>query len=180
MNVSNRDYRYLDGESDRRELIAEFHRVREAVIQVAQTVPENRRYEPRYHGWSLGALLAHLYVSDRLALWAIQWALVGVRPPVPSPVLHGFNDLSARIFQKRVTGATIRGIRGLERRIADFTLRLPMDKFTHQVWDPSADQYLTVERAVQVAFLFHWQEHLITLQKVEGVFYEPPERFDTL
>ena len=55
-----------------------------------------------------------------------------------------------------------------------------MDKFTHQVWDPSADQYLTVERAVQVAFLFHWQEHLITLQKVEGVFYEPPERFDTL
>jgi hypothetical protein len=99
---------------------------------------------------------------------------------VPSPVLHGFNSLSARIFQKRLTDTTIRGIRKVEGRIADFILRLPVDRFTTPVWDPGSDQYLTVERALQVAFLFHWQEHLLTLQKVEGVYYEPPERFDTL
>lgn len=180
MQESSRVYRYLDGEPDRRELLADIHRVRGSVIQIAQSVPEKRRYEPRYHGWSLGALLAHLYTSDRLAFWAIEWALVGIRPPVPSPLLHQFNAFTARLFQKRLIETTIRGIRGQEKRIDDFILRLPLDKFTRQVWDTGTGQYLTVERAVQVAFLFHWQEHLLTLQKVEGVFYEPPERFDTL
>lgn len=180
MNVPDRAYRYLDGDPDRRALIGDVRRVRESVIRLADTVPEARRYEPRYHGWSLGAMLAHLYVSDRLSLWSFQWALAGVRPPVPSPLLHRFNAVCARVFEKRLTGTTIRGIHTVEKRIEDFVLRLPVDKFTHQVWVPGEGQYMTVERAVQVAFVFHWQEHLMTLEKVEGVYYEPPERFDTL
>ena len=81
MYPSNRAYRYLDGDDDRRALVADIHRVRDAVIQIARTVPENRRYEPRYHGWSLGAMLAHLYTSDRIALWTIQWrSLACARP----------------------------------------------------------------------------------------------------
>lgn len=180
MNVSNRAYRYLDSESDRRALIGDMHYVREAVIHVAQSVPENRRYEPRYPDGSLGALLAHLYASDRLWLWSLQWGLVGLRPPVPSPLLTGLNRLGARVFQKRLTTTTIRGIRRQERRIDEFVLRLPIDKFTRQVWDPGSGQYVTVERALQIAFLFHWQEHLTALHRAEGIFYEPPERFDTL
>lgn len=180
MDNASRNYRYLDGDRERQELIDDIRRVRRAVVQMAEAVPENRRYEARYHGWSLAALLAHLVISDRLSLWAIQWALAGVRPPVPSPLLHGFNALSARIFRKRVISTTLRGLRADEKRIAGFIRRLPMDKFTRMVYDPTGDAYITVERAVQVCFLFHWQEHLQTLQKVEGVYYEPPERYDTL
>lgn len=180
MNDSPHAFRYLDGERERRELVTDIRRVRAAVIQLAQTVPEDRRYEPRYHGWSLGAMLSHLYVSDRLWLWSLQWALVGFRPPLPTPLLHGLNGLTSRLFQKRVTGTTLRSLQKFEPRIADFIMRLPEDKFTRQVWAPATQEYLTAERAVQVAFLFHWQEHLLTMEKVEGVYYEPPERFDLL
>src|SRR5690606_8209013 len=179
MNNLVRNYRYLDGDQERLELIDDIRRVRRAVIQMAETVPEARRYEPRHHGWSLAAMLAHLYLVDRISFWAIQWALAGVRPPIPSALLHGFNALSARIFQNRLTETTIRGIYAHEKRIADFIRRLPMDRFTCPVYDPTIGEYITVERAVQVCFLFHWQEHLQTLQQVEGIYYEPPERFDT-
>jgi hypothetical protein len=171
MYASKRAYRYLDGDAERRELVAD-------VEQIAMAVPENRRFEPRYHGLSLAALLAHLHFSDRIALWGIQMALLGLRPPVPMALVNVLNGLTARLFVKRVPDATIRGIRAHEKRVADFILRLPMDRYTRQVYDPTSESYLTVERALQVAFLFHWQEHLVMMQRVEGIFYEPPERFD--
>ena len=40
MNESNRAYRFLDAESDRRELIDDIHSVRNSVIQIAQSVPD--------------------------------------------------------------------------------------------------------------------------------------------
>jgi hypothetical protein len=112
-------------------------------------------------------------------MWGIQWALVGLHPPVPAPLLLMLNSLTARAFQKRLTETTIRSLRAQEKQIAAFIIRLPMDRFTRQVYDPTSDAYLTVERALQVAFLFHWQEHLMMMQRVEGIFYEPPERYDT-
>ncbi len=180
MNGSNRVYRYLDGDTERHALIADIRRVRQAVLQIAESTPEARRFEPRYHGVSLAGLLAHLYLMDRLAFWTLQWALLGIRPPLPMDFVRVVNDAAERVFQQRVIETTIRGIMAQEKRITDFIRHLPMDRFTREVYDPTSEAYLTVERAVQVFFLFHWQEHLAEMQRAEGIFTEPPERFDTM
>jgi hypothetical protein len=180
MHGANRAYRYLDGDLERQKLVDDIRRVRESVVQIVNSIPEERHYEPRYHGWTLAALLTHLHLIDMFSIWAIQLALLGIRPPVPLSVLSAINNVTARLFKKRITTATLRGIQARERRISELILTLPMDKFSKTVYDPTIEAYITVERALQVCFLFHWQEHLLTIQRVEGIFYEPPERFDTL
>lgn len=176
----NRAYRYLDTDDDRRELVADIARTRQSVIHLAETVPSNRRFEPRYHSWSLAGLLAHLHNHDNLALVWIQLALLNVRPPFPLALLNWTNERAASFFRRRLVETTLRDIQQNELRVASFILRLPIDKFSKQVYVPALESYMTVERALQEFFLFHWQEHLLTMQKVEGIFYEPPERFDTL
>lgn len=171
----SRKFRFLDSEADRQELAADIHRVRQAVITLAESVPLDRHYEPRYHGWSLAALLAHLNTMDSVALLGIQLALVGIRPPLPLKLLDRFNDQTARLFQRRVVAATIRGIQAKEDPIISLILTLPMDRFTREVYHPPSERYLTIEQALQQYFLFHWQEHLQTLQRGEGIYYEPPE-----
>ncbi len=141
---------------------------------MAESVPLERHYEPRYHGWSLAALLAHLNTTDNVAMFGIQLALVGIRPPVSSGAFDSFNDFTARIFQRRVVGTTIRGMQQNEPRIIKLIMTLPLDRFTREVYHPPSNSYLTIERAFQQYFLFHWQEHLQTIQKVEGIYYEPP------
>jgi hypothetical protein len=173
-------YRYLDGDDERRELVADIARVRRAVVQFAESQPPTRHYEPRYHGWTLAAMLAHLHTVDSLALMQIQMSLLGVRPPLPLPLVNWLNDRMARVFRERLVTTTLKGIRSREKRIADLILRLPMDKFSKPVYHPPSESYLTVERVVQAYFLNHWQEHLQTMQRAEGIFYEPPERYDTL
>lgn len=171
---SNREFRYLDTDSDRKELVADIRRVRQAVIQMAEAVPQEKHFEPRYHGWTLAALMMHLHLTDRLSMFGIQLALVGIHPPLSSANLNRINDLTARVFQRRLLETTLRGIRSYEKQIAEFILRLPIDRFSKQVYYPPADTYLTVERALQAFFLFHWHEHLQIMQKVEGIYYEPP------
>lgn len=180
MQASNRTYRYLDSERDRQELIDDIKLTRERVVQIAGSVAPDRHAEPRYHGWSLGAMLTHLHMMDHLSLWSLQLALLGISPPVPLAVLNRFNDLSARAFRRRLVAATIRGINRHEARIANFIMTLPLDNFSKKVYDPTTQAHITVERSLQVSFLFHWQEHLLTMQRVEGIFYEPPESFDIL
>lgn len=180
MQGASRAYRYLDSEQDRRQLVEDIYYIRQAVLQMVETLPADRRYEPRYHGWSPGAMLMHLHLIDSLSLWGIQLALVGIHPPVSLAMLNRFNDLTARIFKTRLVETTMRGIRRQERRIAELILTLPLDKYSKAIYDPTSEGYTTVERALQSAFLFHWQEHWQTIQRVEGIFYEPPERFDTL
>lgn len=170
----SREFQYLDSESDRQELAAEIRRVRQMVIQLAEGVPPERHYEPRYHGWSLAAQLAHLHTIDNAALLGIKLSLIGIRPPVSLTMLNSFNDFTARLFQRRVVATTIRGLQRNEAHIIDFILTLPIERFTCQVYHPSSGGYLTVERAIQQYFLFHWQEHLQTLQRIEGIYYEPP------
>ncbi len=170
----SREFRYLDTESERQELVAEIRRVRQTVIQLAENVPQERYYEPRYHGWSLAALLAHLHTIDNAALIGMKLSLIGLQPPVSLAVLNSFNDATARLFQRRVVATTIRGLQRNEAHIIDFILTLPIERFTCQVYHPPSGGYLTVERAVQQYFLFHWQEHLQTMERVEGIYYEPP------
>ncbi len=169
-----REFRFLDTEGDRRELAGDIRRVRQSVLQLAESIPQERHYEPRYHGWSLAALLSHLNTIDTCALWAIKLALLGIRPPLSPRALDAFNDFTARVFQRRVVATTMRGIQRKEDKIIDLLMTLPLDRFTREVYHPPSRSYLTVERALQQYFLFHWQEHLQTLQRAEGIYYEPP------
>jgi hypothetical protein len=167
---TSRDFRYLDTEIERKDLVADIRQVRRAVVRLAEALPPTVHDQPRYHGWTPNAMLAHLHLMDNLELLAIQMALLGLHPPLSSGVLDGFNALTARLFQKRVMAATLKGIARNEQRITDFILRLPIDRFSRPVYYPPQNTYLTVERALQAFFLFHWQEHLATMHKVEGMY----------
>jgi predicted phosphohydrolase len=136
----DQSFRYLDSEDDRRLLLKDIRQVRRAVIEMTETVPEAQWYTARYHGWSLAAMLGHLQMMDNLNLLLIQLALVGMRVPVSMNLVNSLNNVTARIFQQRLTTATIRGIEKKERQLADFILRLPIDKFTVQVYYPPHTQ----------------------------------------
>lgn len=168
------EFRFLDTEGERQELVADIRRVRQAVIQQAESIPSERHYEPRYHGWSLAALLAHLNTIDNLVILGIKLSLLGIRPPVSLNALNAFNDFTAALFRGRIVATTIRGIQRNEARIADLILTLPLDRFTREVYHPPTSRYLTIEQALQQYFLYHWQEHLETMQRDEGIYYEPP------
>ena len=171
----HRDFRYLDTDADRQELITDIQHVRQQVIQHAESVPQDRVYELRYHGWSLAALLAHLNTIDSLTLLQIKFALIGIHPAVSLEMLNRFNDFTASVFRRRVIATTIRGMKRNEQRIVTLVKTLPIDRFTCEVYHPPSAMYLTAEQALQQYFLFHWQEHLHTLQRVEGIYYEPPK-----
>ena len=170
----SREFRYLDTEAERQDLVADIREVRQSVIQIAENVPPERHYEARYHGWSLAAMLAHLNTIDNGAMFAIKLSLLGIHPPLPPEILDQFNDLTALLFQKRVVATTIRQMKTNETRVIDFIMTVPMARFTCEVYHPPSRSYLTVEKALQQYFLFHWQEHLQTMQRVEGIYYEPP------
>jgi hypothetical protein len=171
---TNRQYRFLDGATEREALIEDIHRVRQEVFKIAALVPADKQHEPRYHGWSLAAMLAHLQLMDRLLLWLIQSSLLGIRLPIPLVLLNRFNDTMAGVYKGRVVDTTINGIRRYEITLADFIRRLPIDKFSKIVYDPALETNLTVEQALQEFFLFHWEDHLQTMRQVEDIFYEPP------
>ena len=166
---SNQTYRYLDTEEDRRALLEDMHQVRKAVIATARMVPEELWYTPRYHEWSLGAMLGHLMLMDTFNLWLVQAGLLSLRPQVPSGTLDQFNDWMAKIFQKRVVASSIKNIERKEKKLDEFILQLPIDKFTNQIYYPPTGESLTIERAVQTLFVHHWQEHLQTMLDVEGI-----------
>ncbi len=170
----NMTYRYLDTEADRQQLVDDTRRVRRLVVQMTDIVPQDKWYEPRYHEWSLGAMLGHLQVMDKLMMMNIQAALVGIRFPIPISMVNQLNDVMARVYKNRVVETSIRGIQRFDLVLADFILRIPMDKFTVQVYHPTSNKYLTIEQALQVFFLHHWQAHLQTMREVEGIHYEPP------
>jgi hypothetical protein len=175
MNINTqREWRFLDTEADRQALIADIKRVRRAVITLARGVPLDKHAEPRYHGWSVSAMLMHLYVIDSLGMLQIKAALIGISPRLPMAALNGFNNACARLFRQRLIETTIRQIETHQERISAFILALPIEKFTAPVWHPPSRAYLTVERALQAYFLFHWEEHLATMHKVDGIHYEPP------
>ena len=169
-----RDYRYLDGEVERQALIADIQKVRRDVLQIANFVPPDKQFEPRYHGWSLAAMLGHLQLMDNLTMWTVELGIVGIRLPVPLSLLNQFNDQMAGIYRQRRVATTIQGIHKKERAIEAFILRLPVDKFSKLVYDPALEVTLTVEQAVQEFFLYHWLEHLETLRQVDDIHYEPP------
>ncbi len=171
----NQTHRYLDTQEDREALLADMRAVRRDVIAMREIVPENEWYTPRYHGWSLGAMLGHLQTVDTISLWQIQLALIGFRPVISLSLVNQFNNTLARVYQQRLLDTSVRGIEQREKTLADFILNLPIDKFTAQVHHAPSGKFLTVEQAIQYLFLYHWQDHLRTMREAEGLYYEPPQ-----
>lgn len=170
----HRDYRFLDGEAERLALIEDIKQVRREVFKMAELVPKEKYYEPRYHGWSLAAMLGHLQLMDNLRMWMIELAVLGIPLPIPLSLLNAFNDGMAQIYRRRLVETTLRGMQKKERGIEDFILRMPVDKFSKTVYDPALEKSLTVEQAVQEFFLYHWRDHLETMRKIDDIHYEPP------
>jgi hypothetical protein len=170
----NLEFRFLDTDEERKELLEDIRRVRREVLQLADSIPEDRHFERRYHGWSLAAMLMHLHTMDRLSMWQIKLALLNFAPAIPIEMVNALNDTCAGIFQRRLVATTIRGIQKHESAIEDLVIRLPLDRFSKQLFYPPLGIYLTIERGIQAYYLFHWHEHLVTMQKGEGLYYEPP------
>lgn len=167
-------FRFLDSEADRHSLLEDMRQVRRAAVQMSDLVPEDKWYEPRYHNWSLAAMMGHLQMMDSLNLLLIQLALVGVRLPISMNLVDNLNNFMAQVFRQRVLKTTIRGIETKGKVLEDFILQVPIDKFTMQVFYPPMNKYLTIEQALQVMFLHHWQQHLQTMLDVEGIQHQPP------
>lgn len=173
--LHERNYLYLDGQEERQLLIHELLRVRSAVLKFIEQLPADKHYEPRYQGWTPAALLGHLNLMDSAGLLTIKCALLGVRLPVSPRHLERVNGLTMRVFYRRQLSASIRHTRRNQLTLAEFIIRLPMARFTREVYHPALRKRLTVEQAVQAFFVHHWQHHLEIIQMVEaGVFYEPP------
>lgn len=170
-----RTARFLDTDEDREKLIAEIQAVRQAVRELAENVPLTRRYEVRYQGWTLASLMAHLHAADIFSLLGIRMAAVGF-PALRIDAGAPLDMLARRFFQSHRVERTLRGMAKHERKIIKFILNLPIHRFSRPIYDPNIDEVITVEQALAICFLQHWQEHLQIMQRVEGIMNEndPP------
>jgi hypothetical protein len=174
-NEVPRTYRFLDNQEDREDLIADIRRVRRLVLHAVNDLPHDKWYEPRYHNWTPAAMLGHLHLMDNVLLYLTQMALVGIRPRISAGMRDHFNDRTAGIFKNRLVDTTIKSIQKNEQRIGDFILRVPVERFTREVYSPVWQTFLTVEQGMQEFFLYHWQDHLQTIRQVEDMHYESNE-----
>jgi hypothetical protein len=172
---THRAYTYLDSQADREALVADIRHMRRVVLQRMEYVPRDKWYEPRYHSWTPAAMLGHLHLMDNFLLYWTQLALLGIHPRISPTVRDGFNDWMAGVFKNRRVETTINGIQKNEGRIADFILRLPINRYSKPVFSPVWQTYLTVEQGLQEFFLYHWHDHLQTMRQVEDMHYESNE-----
>ncbi len=169
-------YVYLDSEQDRKQLITKIKEVRREVLALIDAMQDTDYYEPRYHGWSLAATIAHLNMSDSLGMLLIRAALVGIPVRVSAQQNDSINDFMAKVFKRRLVTTSRQSVEKNQKRIADLILTLPMDRFSRTVYMPGQGD-LTIEKALQYLYLFHWQHHLNIMREVEGI--QPPESRDS-
>jgi hypothetical protein len=161
-------FRYLDSDADRRELVADVQAVRAAVIGRILALPAAAHHVPRYHGWSPAAMLTHLHLIDSLARIQITFGLIGIAPPIPMRLIDPMNDAFSRWMRARVVSSTVRSLGTGEKAIVRLILTLPMSRFSRRVFYPALGEYLTIERALQAYFVYHWRSHLETIAAVDG------------
>ncbi len=160
---------YLDSAQDREEVLRRVRLVRAAVNTVVEQVPSTDWYTPRYHGWSVAVMLAHLNWVDRLALFTLQAALLNIKPRVSMVAVNRMNDFTARWFARRTVEQSQRTTQKNIQRIADFVIYLPMNKLSKAVFYPPEHDYLTVEKALQRYFIGHWAHHLHEMLTVDPI-----------
>jgi hypothetical protein len=171
------DIIYLDGEEERDRLVSEIGQVRQEVLRIVKYVPEDQWYEPRYHGWSLAAMLGHLNLADNLSMLLIKAALIGFRPRISMSLLSRFNDFTIRLFQKRLVSSSCDSVVRNQKRIDDMVRTIPIDRLSTRVFSPADQKYVTIEYGIQQLLLHHWHRHLQTMYEVEGI--QPPDRTET-
>lgn len=160
---------YLDTPQDRQEVLKRVKLVRDAVNIVVQQVSQADWYTPRYHGWSVAVMLAHLNWVDRLALITLKAALLNIKPRVGMASVDRMNDFSARWFAQRTVESSRHTMQKNVTRISDFVTYLPMDKLSKAVFYPLHNEYTTVEKALQHYFIGHWVYHFHEMLTVDPI-----------
>jgi hypothetical protein len=174
-----RQYRRLTTDAERQALVEDIRKVRRDLRRVVGLVPEDRWYEPRYHGWSPAAMLGHLELMDGVLMKMVGSAASGFRWSVSTGMLHQMNGIMAGVFRRRLVETTLAGLERGEQQVIDFVLRMPPERYDRLVYDPALGIFLTIEQALQEFFLEHWREHLATMQAVDDRGgYEPGVRRD--
>ncbi|MCY4008159.1 MAG: hypothetical protein OXF22_00180 [Anaerolineaceae bacterium] len=163
MTQARTDWIYLDDEIERERLAQAMREIRQQMRQAAElrSGPQlESAYEAQFAGWSIAALLSHLNANDTLGRWQLQAALVGIRPQWDEGKLHRLNRWQQRFFQRTPLEKTFARIDAHCRQLCEFIHRLPLKKLSTPVWLVATQEWSTVERAAQIFFLHHWQEHL--------------------
>ena len=163
MTTAEPNWIYLDDEQERQRLAEALREIRRRA-RLAAEARQQDAYEPRYGGWSLASLLAHLNANDTLGRWQLQAALIGIRPRLSAARLHGLNDWQRRFFQRTPLEKTFAQIDEHCERLCAFVLHLPLAKLSTRVWLAREQRWSTVERAAQLFFLHHWREHLAEIE----------------
>jgi len=160
---------YLDGDEERQQLIEQIHAVREEVISIAQRVPEPEQFAPRYRGRSLAVMLARLVVYDTATLWLIRAASNGYAVRVSPRLIHTADRIISWFSQRRIISSSIGAIRRKETEITQFVEKVPLEVLSRDVIYPGKKSPYTVEKALQVCFLHHWQRELALMQQADSV-----------
>src|SRR5690348_2738800 len=110
-------YRSLESDENRRALIADMKKIRQDGLRLVQLVPKDKWYEPRYHGWSLAAMMSHLHSMDNITLNMMQAAMRGIALPLPKSALNMFNNVMSRVMKTRDVETTLLDIQKNEARL---------------------------------------------------------------
>jgi hypothetical protein len=173
---NSKPYIFLDGAAERKTLILSVTALRRQMYNLTEHIPQADWYTPRYGAWSLAGVLGHLNFHDSMSLTAIRMALIGLRPATSLKMLQRVNRITVRVFRSRVIETSLQSMEQNEHRIIDFIMGLSMSKFTMRVWDPRYQQFLTIEKAIQDFWVFHWSHHIEQIQVAEGI--TPPSQSD--
>ncbi len=167
--MSDGNFIYLDGDIERQQLVGQVRDVRAMVLTLAAQLPEKYHYQPRYNGRSLALVLARLLAFDTTTLWLVRAASNNYALRVPKSLVRTADAGLSHLFKRRLVEASVGGIRRKEAEICDFIRDVPMEALSRDVIHPGIKEPYTVERALQVYFVFHWHEQLQQIQATEGV-----------
>jgi len=163
------EFIYLDGDTERQQLIDRVRGLRQDVLAVADRVPETDHFLPRYDGRSLAVTLARLAAHDTVTLWLIRAASNGYTVSVPERLVRFGDQLVCGFSQRRIIASSTQSIRRKEDTIAEFIRTVPLDVLSKDVLYPGQDAPYTVEKALQVCFVHHWQQQLDLMQQADSV-----------
>jgi hypothetical protein len=168
----NTTFIYFDGPEERETVIRQIQEIRAEVQQIAEQVPEQHHFLPRYGGRSLAVTLVHLQFFDMAALWFVQ-ASANLRDDAklhpPRALVRSADRIVLQFFKRRRVATTLKDIQKKEGEICDYIREVPLELLHKDVCHPGRREPYTVEKALQVYFVHYWQRHLALMRQVEGV-----------
>ena len=163
MIISEMNWIYLDDQPERERLQEAIRQIRQRACEIARRYPREEN-PPKDDGWTIAATLAHLHALDTLGRWQLQAALVGIRPRFSAEQLDRLNDWQRRFFSRTPIETTLGRIDQHTERLCQFVADIPLAKLSTAVWLARSEEWSTIERAAQIYFWHHWQEHLTEIE----------------